>query len=228
MGEAFDEAPLGEFSVNGDRIEATDVTPATAAEAQAIWERFTDLIPADQRTMVTGFELLGSDFGGAYVYPTDDDPTKWVLGVGQGMGDELDSVLVHEFGHLLTLQASEVPPGSDDASCTTYFTGEGCALSSSTFNRFVEEFWPQAMIDEIDRIGESGDWDAADAFYEEHRDEFVTDYATTNPGEDLAESFAVFVLEDRPTGDTVADQKLQFLWNDPAMVALRDQIRSGL
>jgi hypothetical protein len=60
------------------------------------------------------------------------------------------------------------------------------------------------------------------------RDQFVTDYAATNPAEDLAETFTIFVTEDRPTGDTIADQKVQLLWADADLVELRAQIRSAL
>ena len=222
------EAPIGAFTVDGDRIDTAGASRDVAGDARAIWERFTTLIPDDQRRMVVGFELLSEDFGGAYVYPTEHDPTKWVLAVGRGLGDGIDAVLVHEFGHLLTLQATEVPPGDDVDACSTYFTGEGCALSGSTFARFVERFWPQTMIDEVNRIQETADWDAADAFYEQHRDEFVTDYATTNPAEDLAETFTAFIMEDEPDGTTIADEKVLLLWGDPAMTALRDQIRAHL
>ncbi len=142
------------------------------------------------------------------------------------MEDDLDAVLLHEFGHLQTLQASQDPPVVDPTGCATYFTGEGCALSTSTVNRFVERFWSPDMRDEAARIEEVGDWDAAETFLQRHRDEFVTEYAATNPGEDLAETFAMFVLGDRPTGTTVADEKVRFLWDDPAMVELRREIRT--
>ncbi len=216
---------LGAFAIDGDRIDTDGASPEVAEQARAIWERFTKLIPADQRQMVTSFELDGEDGGGAYVYPSDQDPTKWVLGVSTGLGQDLDYVLVHEFGHLLTLQAKEVPPSGDADSCTTYYTGEGCALSGSTFAQFVQRFWPQELLDELAAID---DYEAQDAFYNKHRDSFVTDYATSNPGEDLAETFAVFVTGDRPTGSTVADQKVEFLWSDPTMVALRSEIRANL
>jgi len=51
---------------------------------------------------------------------------------------------------------------------------------------------------------------ALDQFYVDHEDEFVSDYAATNPGEDIAESFATFVLKPAPSGDTLADQKVAF------------------
>ena len=39
---------------------------------------------------------------------------------------------------------------------------------------------------------------------------------------------AVFVLGGEPEGDTVAEQKLKFFWNDTEMTALRDTIRQQL
>jgi hypothetical protein len=220
--------PLATFPVDGDRIAVGDASRDVAKQATPIWRRFTQLIPADQRTMLVGFELMPEQYGGAHVYPSERDPSRWIMGIGLGLGGDLDSTLIHEFGHLLTLQAKEVPPDSDERGCTTYFTGEGCALSGSTFAGFVDRFWPREMIEKVRQLEESGDWDAAGEFYEQHRDEFVTDYATTNPAEDLAETFTAFVTGERPTGSTIADQKVQYLWSDPDMVALRTRIRSGL
>lgn len=222
--------PLGAFGIDGDSIDlSTAASPEIAESARRIWERFAELIPADQRQMVTGFELNSSEFGGGYVYPDTDDPTKWTLGIGEGLGQDLDYVLIHEFAHLLTLQAKEVPPDlSGEASCQTYHTGEGCALSGSTMAEFVARFWPQDQLDMLAELYETEDYDGLDTFYQQHADEFVTDYAASNPAEDLAETFAIFVTQDRPTGSTVADQKIELLWADPTMVDLRTQIRSAL
>lgn len=223
-----DTEPLATFAVDEDRLDLGPAPRDLAKQASAIWRRFTQLIPADQRTMVDGFELLPAAYGGAHVYPSDRDPHRWIIGIGLGLGDELDATLIHEFGHLLTLRAEEVPPDSDEQGCTTYFTGEGCALTGSTFAGFVERFWPPAMIDRVHELEASGDWEAAGDFYEEHGDRFVTDYATTNPAEDLAETFTSFVTGARPSGSTIADQKLEYLWSDPDMVTLRSRIRAGL
>ena len=223
-------AALGSFAIDGDEIDLSSApSPEIADQASEIWERFVRLIPADQRQMVSSFELDGEEGGGAYVYPNENDPTKWTLGVSVGLGEDLDYVLIHEFGHLLTLQASEVPPGEGDPTgCKTFHTGEGCALAGSTVAEFVQKFWPEEQLDRLGELYENEDYDAIDEFYQEHRDDFVTDYAASNPGEDLAETFAVFVTEDRPTGDSIADQKVELLWNDEAMVQLRDQIRANL
>lgn len=221
------EEPLESWRVDGDELVATTAT-AHASDADSIWDRFAALIPRDEREMVVRFELLDADFEGAFVYPTDGDPSEWVLGVSLGLGEDLDSTLVHEFGHLLTLGADEVPPGGSPGGCTTYFTGEGCALEASTFARYVDTFWSEPMIAEALRIEAEEDWDSFDLFYELHAADFVTDYASTNPGEDLAETFMVFVLEPRPSRQGVTADKLLFLWQDPEMVELREEIRADL
>ena len=226
--DSFGDETAAVFSVDGDSITQTSGDADAARTAEAIWSRFTKLIPADQRTMIVGFELMAEEGAGGYVYPDDNDPRKWHLGIAPGLNADEDFVLIHEFAHLLTLQAKEVPPSFDDGSCPTYHTGEGCSLKGSTMADFVARFWPKAQQDEVFAAQEAEDWDAIDAFYAEHRDDFVTDYATTNPAEDLAETFTIFVLEDRPTGDTIADQKIQFLWADPDLVELREQIRAAM
>lgn len=233
--DSFDDwdTPEGTFAVDGDRIDLSgSASEELKAEAQRVWGRFVALIPADQRQMVSAFELDDSEDAGGYVYPDETDPTKWILGMApSGLSDEdVDYVLIHEFGHLLTLQASEVPPTTNDQAdtCPTYFTGEGCALSGSLMNDFVQQFWPAEQRELIEQLTYDEDWDGLDRFYEEHQSDFVTDYATTNPAEDLAETFAHFVLEDRPVGNTIADQKVQMLWDDPALADLRDDIRSRL
>lgn len=227
-----DEAPLSSFSVRGDRLDTAGVDPQLADRANAIWERFVQLIPADQRTMVSDFELLSEEYGGAHVYPSDADPSRWVLGVGEGLGSDLDDILIHEFGHLLTLQAREIPPESAGSDCQTFEIDEGCALQASTINRFAQKFWPADMRAELAAIEETVDddeyYDLMDEFWRRHQDDFVTDYAATDPVEDLAETFTVFVTGDRPDGSTVADQKILLLWEDPQLVELRDQIRANL
>ena len=101
-------------------------------------------------------------------------------------------------------------------------------MAGSTFAEFVARFWPPELIDELFLAEADADWEAWDAFSQRHADRFVTDYAASNPAEDLAETFTAFVLDPRPTGATIADEKLRFLWNDPGMVELRSRIRAAL
>jgi hypothetical protein len=227
-----DPAPIASLEIQGDALVTDGQTADVAERAYAIWGRFAELIPAEQRQMLTRFELMSSDYEGAHVYPTEADATKWVLGVAEGLGSDLDMTLIHEWAHLVTLKASEVPPNPNASRCKTYFTGEGCALPDSTVAGFVQAFWSQDTIEEAERIYEILDEDdyfeASNAFLAAHQGEFVSEYAATNPAEDLAETFAVFVLKDRPTGNEIKDLKVLFLWDDANLVTLRGQIRSNL
>jgi len=61
-----------------------------------------------------------------------------------------------------------------------------------------------------------------------YKDRFVTDYAATNPGEDIAEVFATFVTQaDQPRGNSIADQKIKLLYDFPELTQLRDKIRQN-
>ncbi len=206
------------------------------------WNRITELVPDRYLNLLTGLEILeGDGDAAAYVYPDDNDPTRWVMGIDvSGMDDaeEFTHTIVHELGHLVTLNSDQVPPvpvnSRYDAvaeACRTYFTGEGCALDGSYMGLFAERFWNDILdewlaLDEI--TDEDAYWEAADRFWSRHADRFISDYAATNPGEDMAETFAWFVLNDRPAGDTVAEQKVLNMWDQPELVSLREQIRSGL
>ena len=60
------------------------------------------------------------------------------------------------------------------------------------------------------------------AFYEEHKDSFVTTYATVHPFEDIAESFTYFMLtpyNDSP--QTVPEEKINFFYQFPELVEYR-------
>lgn len=102
-----------------------------------------------------------------------------------------------------------------------------------------EAFYP-GVTDGDDYPEEESDKDARYS-----PDKYVTDnYAATNPAEDMAETFAEWMLLDAPTGpsfvnddphykwpvtgDKVIDQKLRFFDQFPELVALRANIRGQL
>ena len=71
-------------------------------------------------------------------------------------------------------------------------------------------------------------YEALDDFYYNYEDRFLTDYAATNPEEDIAEAFTFFILSPRPSGDIVAEQKILFFYDYPELVKLRDGIISSV
>ncbi len=171
----------------------------------------------------------------AYVEQTTTHHEKWkvVFNIDSyyidGKLDQKESVYtnIHEFAHILTLQKSQAQLLSaqiDDiayeryqSSCTTYFLQEGCLLRTSYFKAYIDAFWDQ------NELKQAREKDAPDVYTPQ---EYVTDYAATNPGEDIAESFTHFVLYEKPTGSTEAEQKRAFFYDYPELVKLRGFMRS--
>lgn len=65
-------------------------------------------------------------------------------------------------------------------------------------------------------------------FYKENRDKFVTEYAATNLDEDMAESFTLFILEPKPSGVSIAEEKILFFYDFPELVELRREIAQSI
>lgn len=157
-----------------------------------------------------------------------DDPEEWVLAANLASSDDpalLVPTLVHEYAHILTLGTEQLDPGA--GACPTIDLDEGCADADSTVWRFQKQFWSE-YADAPDPS--NGEWEVTDAFFADHPDDFVSDYAATNVVEDVAESFMTFVLEDRPaagaTAGSVVAQKLEFFWQTPEYVEIRERIRA--
>lgn len=215
-----------------------------------IWDYFTSLIPQEQRRSLAEYSVMtdGQDNLLAAVAQTYDDPNLWSLEVD--IADAADAynltfTLIHEFGHLLTLNSSQVPPSlpifnnpednalylKESAACPQYFPGEGCSQPDSYINAFFVQFWSDIHQEWLDINQEEDDdvyYQRLDDFYHKYEDRFVTDYAATNPEEDIAESWAFFVLGGKPNGSSMAEKKILFFYSYPELVQLREQILGNL
>lgn len=236
--------------ISGDEVDV-DVTYLDPEWHNEIWAFTRRLLPAEiLREEVSQFIIFtdGVEETLAYVAPLDDNPEKWIFAVdiadveaaGPLVHPDLVHTLVHELAHIITLENDQVPPdyealeliaeGSDEISdteydCETYYPGEGCSLPNAYINAFFNRFWAD-IHDELPE--DPDDYDALEAFYEQYADQFVTDYAATNPGEDIAESFTFFVLRDRPEEPTIAADKVRFFYDYPELVQVRQTIRAEL
>lgn len=208
-------------------LDDGSLDPAATGLAGEVWDTFTRITTLDFAAEVMTQYRVGDAPGSdtlAYVYQ-DDDPSYWVLADNLATSDDpsqLVATLVHEYGHILTLGLDEVDPTV--TSCSTLELDEGCANGDSELQRFQERFWAGYGDDAPDAA--NVDDTLAYDFYLAHEEDFVSDYAATNVVEDIAESFMTFVLEDEPTGDSVAAQKLDFFWQLPEYVAIRERIRA--
>jgi len=158
--------------------------------------------------------------GLAFVIPAHGGDTRmWSVFVNMNAGldkKELIGTLVHEFGHILFLNNEAL---SQTDICNGYVIDEGCADGNTTLGKFYNRFWkgkfdPEAGIEEN---------------FMKDQNSFVDDYAATNPTEDLAETFAYFVLKPKPENPQYAsDEKIIFFYSFPELVTLREEIRKQL
>lgn len=221
-----------DFQVSGKALDfQKDV-----AKHQEIWELTKKIIPANYLTKMSRFMIFaGEDNGTAgYVYNTKADLSKWEMGIaidfayegGFNADGELAYTIIHEFGHILTLEIAQVDASVSANNCTNYFTGEGCARKDAYINKLQTRFWAD-IADEHEKIDENQD--EQEAFYNKYQDRFVTNYASTNPGEDIAEVFATFVTRNGGVnGVAIAEQKIQLMYDHPELVGLRDFIRGNM
>jgi hypothetical protein len=214
--------PDAVYEVTGEIITLVDGTESPWHD-QA-WDRWIELVPASRRSLVAEFHALPASDVGGLVEASSNNLQRWTLAIGPPLSDiDLDNTLVHEYAHLITLSPTQVIPATSDSveeSCTTYFTGEGCARAGSIFDRFVDAFWPESDLNLAE--------DDPDALYNSDPDSFVTSYAATNPGEDLAETFRFFVYRGRSNGSNEAADKIDFMWDIPELVRIRTELRETL
>jgi len=200
-----------------------------------IWSVFDYIIPPDQRTLVSRFTIFtdGQDHLLASVNMHSIQPEGWTLNVDvidSKDPNELTDFLVHEYGHVLTLNSSQFSYASH-ADCQTYTSEGDCSLPESYLNRFYERFWVDVYSEweSIDNLTQSDSYHRSLAdFYARYSDRFVTRYAATSPEEDIAEAWMFFIFTARPDGATIAEQKILFFYEWPELVNLRDFIYARL
>ncbi len=127
--------------------------------------------------------------------------------------DKTLSTFVHEFGHVITLNDTQVDISKQDPN-KFYYTAESFKEGSYILE-FYNKFWK-------DLNTETGT-----ELYNEKPELFVDQYSSQNVNEDIAESFMLFVMSNRPAGNSIAEQKINFFYDYPELVKLRESIREN-
>ena len=237
--QSGDEGEITLYTIDGDQIikkkdfqvSGQDlVYQKDVAKHQELWTLTKNVVPSNYRTKMNQFMIFNGAANGTagYVFQTKNDLSLWQMGLAINFADdqqELTYTTIHEFGHILTLNNDQVDANISTSSCSNFHTGEGCSKAASYINKVYQLYWAD-IWDEFQRARDNET--AHQAFYEKYQDRFVTNYAATNPGEDIAEIFAVFVTRsNQPTGNTIADKKVQLMYDYPELVELRNYIRSN-
>jgi hypothetical protein len=207
-----------------------------------IWDYFVSIIPSEQRIPLIEYRIFSDGSGNKAGYneikwtsTNDRESETWALEVDLADFQDLKSindVLVHEFGHMLTLNSHQIEIRTDAANCQFYAYDSHCSFEDSYINRFFDQFWKGKLYNEWKTITSQADKSAIKnglaSFYQAHIQSFVRDYAATDPKEDISDSWTYFVITPKPSGNTVAEQKILFFYTIPELVSLRSEIRSRI
>ncbi|WP_420602598.1 hypothetical protein [Flagellimonas sp.] len=221
-----------DYKVSGTDLELQKDTN----KHQEVWELVKKIVPTSYLSKMSEFMIFSGESSGTagYVFPTENDLSKWQMGIaidfayegGFNAGGELAYTIIHEFGHILTLDIDQVNVSISQSDCKNYFTGEGCAKTDSYINKLQTRYWAD-IWSEFESAQENED--KMEQFYQKHKERYVTAYASTNPGEDIAEVFATFVTrKGGPNGNSIAEQKIQLMYDHPELISFRDFIRNNM
>ena len=211
---------LASYPVSGGQASITD------PEDAAVWEYLCSILPLDARQKITEFNLFtdGTSNVLAYTSPIQEDGvtdnTRFSISIDyydvyDENGEKRDwsklaYTILHEYGHVLLEDETQI-----DLTVGSGTHDPAGFIEGSFRKAFYDAFWKD--------LGDTGVDD-----YDQNPTRYVSRYGANYFHEDIADTFAVFVLGGEPQGSTMAEDKLRFFWNDPDMMALRESIRLNL
>jgi len=187
-------------------------------EHNTLWEQVSAISPdslSDNYIETFRVFTAADDATAAYV-DDDDDDGKFVLAFNLSSHNDSSNqeqvlTIVHELAHIFTLNKDQIAQGTCE-----YETQEGCFGNRSMLAEFVEKFW---SAQDRERAQNEAD------LYTGNESNYVTQYASTNPEEDLAESFAYYVVRSDYSGSDIASQKQAFFDAYPEAVQAKQDMR---
>lgn len=246
----FDNERIGTWEINNGIFITNNLEETSVAERN--WNAFYSIFPKkltqkyikrlvlisdgkDEKTGALGALNNKNDQWQLVIDPVDVDFTS------KSSERKYQSLytLIHEFGHLLTLNNTQIKPTSKETqdSDDPYLTFEGEALENSYINKFVKEFWSDGLLKEWDHIQKKYCFLEQESdtcleklygLYNDNYTDFLTDYAAESPEEDIVESWTAFVLKNKvKEPETVADKKINFFYQFPELVKYRKIIRKN-
>lgn len=214
----------GELTLMPNSLDLTH-GPWTREDLEEMWESMQAVLPKDAfrdfRSYVPFTDGEGETV--AYVLPADPGGSQWEICLDPAdMGDRdyfLETVL-HEYCHYLTLNHRQADYRGEPT-VETYCEAGMVSREGSYLDDFCQQFWTGYLDDRL------ADLDSYN-FFLRHEEDFVSSYASTDPSEDISESFAFFVLWDVPESEAVWAEKLRFFLDYPELTEFRRQVRENL
>lgn len=225
------------YQVNASDLSLKLVDGNSDEEDAIAWKKAVSILPNDiLKQHVREYEVFSDGIENllASVENIDTEGKTWVFAIDYAdaikpNSADFTTTLIHEFFHIVSLNDKQI--SRNFKSCSQYQIQEGCTKKNSYLNQFYQKFWDKPNLQKFQQsIKDLQGFDKEDAindFYDKHSDEFVNEYSATNPVEDFTETFAFFVLSDKITNEkTIKEQKLNFFYQYPKLVKIRQHIRN--
>ena len=201
---------------------------ASNQEDLEIWNLISKISPnwlSD--TYIDTFQIFDNKEDDTLAFVDDEESDgKWRIGVniatfGEESEKEKNLTIVHELGHIITLNNSQLDAKKSASQCEISYLDEGCPNASSYLGGFIKLFWTPEDIAESEKT--------SSGLYEKNPSNFITEYASTNFTEDIAESLAYFVFgEQNIKKTTVAVKKQQYFSQFPELIKTRQEMINGV
>jgi len=212
-------------------------TPSELETYDKIWREIKDKVGTNLLASLDSFIVYsdGKDETLAYVNYIDDKASRWYMAIDiedsinmedNSLKEDFYFTIVHELAHVITLNDTQAIYNSEP-SFGKYFEENISFNEDSYLNEFYNRFWTYS-IDESRIIQNLDNEDIRYKFFLRHENSFVTDYAATSPSEDIAESFAYFVINEKPMGNEIWEQKIRFFYEFEELVEIKNNIRKRL
>ncbi|MDD3797072.1 MAG: M28 family peptidase [Lachnospiraceae bacterium] len=199
------------------------------ASVQKIWDDIISrVVPQEERIKYMDRFVLFTDGISVitgFTSPAEPDNTSNTMWLD--LNDLLDengeyrhyyksvATVIHEFGHVIGMNRDQLDVaanGDDSYSLPPYW-------EASYMAAFMTDFYPDQEMDDR-HAGENH-------IFLEHPDEYVSFYASDKTMEDFAESFKCFVMMNEQEGTSIAQQKVNFFYQYPELVSIREWIRGN-
>ncbi len=231
-----DEYESNENAADYDFTENNDNSESNKEKISAVKELLTKLLPKEKMNRITEITSFtdGKENVLAFVEPIDSTSKKWHLAFDSedvnlknaslSEQREVLRTFIHEYAHIESLNETQMKQGDFNRDKGEIKIQEGILKKNSYLAQFASKFWTKDMIAIVEKQNPE---DMLNLYYD-NETSFVTEYASSNFVEDFAESFAEFVLSDKKTNNSIASQKVNFFYDIPEFVKLREHMRKHM
>lgn len=230
----LDKATKAVYDTSSGDLVKTSTGQLSATDSNThldMWDKVKEVFPQSVLDLIYVFKVFDDGYGNTTgaAAPLDDynDQYEFMLDPSDSLDasgsftEDFDHTLVHEMFHIVSLNNTQLDHYATDHDGSTFTIYEGITKKNSYLNLFYQEFWSD-IFDDHSTYADGYE------FYDMYPNLFVTDYAATNPVEDIAESFTYFVLQDKASGSSVTSSKINFFYDFPELVEMRTSVRAGL